>query len=96
MSIEQLETAVKALPKDEYKRFLEWLADFDYDQWSLQIEKDSMDKDSPIMKMAQKALENHQLRKELEIGLSQADKGDVSGFDLEAELPKWRAKLAKK
>ena len=100
--LEELETAVKALPIDDYRKFRDWIAEFDDDQWNLQIEKDSQDKDSPISRLAQNALEEHSsreeklewLKRELAIGCAQADRGEFVKFDLETELPRWREKLA--
>ena len=57
--IEQLEMAVKALPKGDFDAFRQWVNDYDYDQWSHQIQQDSHDENSPIMKLAAQALEDH-------------------------------------
>lgn len=57
--VDQLELAVKALPKNEFEEFKRRVLEYDYEQWSLQIEKDSYDENSPIMKLAAEALEEH-------------------------------------
>ncbi|MEI6235518.1 MAG: hypothetical protein WCT04_20885 [Planctomycetota bacterium] len=59
--VEQLEMAVKALPKSDFDAFKRWLAEYENELWDRQIERDSRDKNSPIMKLAAQALEEHKL-----------------------------------
>jgi hypothetical protein len=53
--IEQLEMAVKALPKGDFDEFKRWLLKYDEQQWDSQIEKDSRNKNSPIARLSAKA-----------------------------------------
>jgi len=41
MSVEELEKAVSSLEPEEYDSFRAWFADYDMNQWDIQIEKDS-------------------------------------------------------
>jgi hypothetical protein len=61
--VKRLESAVKALPQKDYKAFRRWLLDFDYEQWTKQIERDSRDNNSAIMKLAHQALQDHKMGK---------------------------------
>lgn len=40
-SIEEIQSAIEALPKDEYTRLRKWFSDADWDQWNDEIELDS-------------------------------------------------------
>ena len=40
MSVEQIETAIASLPREEFARLAEWFAEFEADQWDAQIEAD--------------------------------------------------------
>ncbi|HLX59867.1 MAG TPA: hypothetical protein VKX17_01175 [Planctomycetota bacterium] len=61
--IEQLEIAVKALPKSDFDEFKRWMLEYDEQQWDRQIEKDSRNKNSPIARLAAKAAADHKLGK---------------------------------
>jgi hypothetical protein len=39
--VEELEMAVDALPKEEYRRFRRWFLSRDWDKWDEEIEEDS-------------------------------------------------------
>lgn len=40
LTVEQIESAILALPPDEYRKIVEWFADLDYQRWDEQLEKD--------------------------------------------------------
>jgi hypothetical protein len=61
--VKKLESAVKALPKKDFEAFKRWLLEFDYERWTKQIEQNSHDDDSPIMKLAKQALNEHKAGK---------------------------------
>lgn len=60
--INQLEQGVRALSRPEFDAFKLWLVDYENELWSGQIEQDSYDVNSPIMKMAAEALVEHKKR----------------------------------
>lgn len=39
-TLEQIETAILALPSDEFQRLRQWFFDVDYQRWDEQIEQD--------------------------------------------------------
>ena len=39
-SIEEIETAIKNLPPEDFERFREWYEEFEADQWDRQFEED--------------------------------------------------------
>ncbi|MEW6352551.1 MAG: hypothetical protein AB1646_26185 [Thermodesulfobacteriota bacterium] len=41
MKLEELETAVDALPEGEYREFRRWFLEKDWDRWDKEIEEDS-------------------------------------------------------
>lgn len=41
LKVEDLETAVEALPREEYSRFRRWFLDRDWDKWDHEIEEDA-------------------------------------------------------
>ncbi|WGV27659.1 hypothetical protein [Halotia branconii] len=43
LTLEQIESAILQLSPDEYKKFIEWFADLDYQRWDQQLEKDIAD-----------------------------------------------------
>jgi predicted esterase len=57
MSIDELEKAVSSLAPEEYDTFRDWFADYDMNQWDIQIEKDS--KSGRLDSMIHKALEDY-------------------------------------
>jgi hypothetical protein len=61
--LEMLQAAVKDLSKPDFDAFKHWLVEYEFDQWTEQIERDSYDQNSPIMKMSAQALEEHKNRK---------------------------------
>ena len=40
LTVEQIESAILALPPDEYRKIVEWFADLNYQRWDEQLEKD--------------------------------------------------------
>ncbi len=40
-TVEEIETAIESLPKEEYARLREWFSDRDWEKWDKQIEADS-------------------------------------------------------
>ena len=61
--IAQLEQSIRALTKIEFDAFKLWLIDYENELWDQQIERDSYDENSPIMKLAAQAIEEHKKRK---------------------------------
>lgn len=59
----QLEQSVRALTRIEFDAFKLWMIDYENELWDAQIERDSFDENSPIMKMAAQAIEEHKNRK---------------------------------
>lgn len=40
-TVEEIETAIESLPKEEYARLREWFSERDWEKWDKQIEADS-------------------------------------------------------
>ena len=55
--IEQLEGEVRGLNSDELQAFRKWFAEFDAEQWDLQIENDS--KNGKLAALADRAAADH-------------------------------------
>ncbi len=41
LSVEEIETEIQALPKEDYVRLREWFSEKDWEEWDKQIEADS-------------------------------------------------------
>jgi len=55
--IEEIESAVAELPKEEFARFREWFAEFEAQVWDREIEQDI--EAGRLDKLAERALRDH-------------------------------------
>jgi hypothetical protein len=39
-TVQDIKTAIKALPESEYKQLRNWITESDWNEWDMQIEKD--------------------------------------------------------
>ena len=61
--IQQLEQSVRSLSKTEFEAFRLWFIQYENELWDEQIARDSFDANSPIMKMAAQAVDEHKRKK---------------------------------
>jgi hypothetical protein len=57
--VQELELAVKSLPPKDLRQFRDWFASYDEKNWDSQIIKDQKNENSPIAKLARRALIAH-------------------------------------
>ena len=57
--VQDIEVAVKSLPPKALRQFRDWFASYDEKIWDEQIIKDQKNENSPIAKLARRALIAH-------------------------------------
>ena len=40
-TVEEIQEAIRSLPKEEYRQFMLWFAEHDWEQWDKEIEEDA-------------------------------------------------------